>query len=177
MPYVAPIDLIDHPGPLELAQCATPTSSPLVDAALMRATLAGTSRSDWPADQVAVADQALATIIAACATASSTIDSYLALRYPLPLAGEHPALKVWATNIARYRLHPNLRVATAGSELGQHPIHRDYEVTIGLLEKIAAGKLSLGANDPSPPAAEGSGATYISGEPRNWSRESRRRAL
>jgi hypothetical protein len=46
-----------------------------------------------------------------------------------------------------------------------------------LLQQIAAGKLSLGAGDPSPPTPPGSGAAYMEGETRHFSRDARRRSL
>lgn len=172
--YLTPADLTPWPGGLEIAQAATPEHLPPVAAALMDATLAGADRSAYDPDDVAVADLVLARVNATILAATELINSYIAPRYAsrMPLAaGPAGALKAHARAIVRYYLHQHLRVTAPGSGDGQHPIHADYERTLGFLRDVAAGKLSLGMDDPAPVTT--SGAEWSSGSDRLWSRGAR----
>lgn len=72
------------------------------------------------------------------------IDGYLGKRYTLPLANAPGILTTWARAIVRYKLHGD-RLSTEGND----PIVRDYKDALKFLEQIAAGKFSLGIEDPS----------------------------
>lgn len=165
--YVTPAQLASGPDSLnelsELFQVAP---------ALMRATLDDTDRHDWATDDVLQADAALVQIQFACDQAKGEVDSRLARRgYQLPLpAGQFPVLTVWARAIARYHLHPQ-RDRT-NEETGR--IERDYRNAIRNLDKVAAGELTLGANDPLAVVADsqGGGAVRVESNPRIHSRES-----
>lgn len=85
----------------------------------------------------------------ALADADRIIDSYLRARYTLPLDASVVAasgLALAAANIARYLLMG----AQATEEVAAR--HRD---TVAWLKDIAAGRASLGAEDPAPPAGPG----------------------
>lgn len=172
--YLTLADLTPWPGGLEIAQAATPEHLPPVTAALMDATLAGADRSAYDPDDVAVADLAAARVSAAILASGELINSYIAPRYAasMPLAaGPAGTLKAHARAITRYYLHQHLRVTAPTSDGGQHPIHADYERTLAFLRDVAAGKLSLGVDDPAPVTT--SGAEWSSGSDRLWSRNAR----
>ena len=156
--YITNAELADRPGARELAQVASPEHQPVVEAALLDATLRGVDRSAWTPEQLAVADAALARVVDAVNEAGAVIDGYLAQRgYTLPL--ELPAtstgksvLTSWARAIARYMLHKS-RI----SDESKDPIARDYRDALKMLGLLAIGKYSLGANDPASSGAAGAG--------------------
>jgi phage gp36-like protein len=89
-------------------------------------------------------------ITLALADASSEIDGYIEARFTLPLTDPPPVLNRLATDIAMYRLQ-TLR-----------PLHdlqdarRRYEDAVAVLEKVAAGELTLGiAVDGKEPQVAG----------------------
>lgn len=143
MAYITNAALAERPGAQELAQVATPEHEPIVDAALMDATLRGTDRSAWSAEDQATADAALAVIGDAVAEADATIDGFLAQRgYVLPLAPVPTIVSGWSRAIARYLLHKGRRSLETTD-----PIVRDYRDALKLLQLTADGKFSLGADD------------------------------
>lgn len=142
--YLTAAQLADRPGSLEIAQVATPESSPVVDADLMDATLRGEDRSAWLPADTAIADQALARVNESIDSAGDLIDGYIGKRYSLPLDPVPGVLTVWARAIARYMLHKDRR-----SMESDDPIVRDYRDAQKLLQLVAQGKFSLGADDPS----------------------------
>jgi phage gp36-like protein len=141
--YVTPLQLAERPGARELAQVATRERDAIVDDALMDATLRGDDRSSWPADQVAIADDALARIQDAIDEAGGIIDGYVAKRYTLPLTRTFPVLTAWARAIARYLLHKDRHSLETDDT-----IVRDYRDALKSLQFVASGQFSLGANDP-----------------------------
>jgi phage gp36-like protein len=144
MQYITAAALAERPGARELAQVATAEHQRMVPFELMEATLRGTDRSSWTADQVAVADDALRRIEDAVSQAESIIDGYLARRgYPLPLSPAPELVTGWTRDIARYLLHKD-----RGGKEDTDPIVRAYRDALKFLELIAAGKFSLGAADP-----------------------------
>jgi phage gp36-like protein len=80
-------------------------------------------------------------------TADVEIDGYLGARYPLPLATVPPVIAKQAVDIAIYNLYAR--------RMGP-PEHwqKRYENVIRFLERVADGRISLGAGDPEPPAAD-----------------------
>ena len=171
MPYITPLELAERPGAQELSQVASSDSQPLVDVALMDATLRGTDRSAWTADQVEGADAALARIQDAVAEAGALIDGHLAQGgYALPLdlppssAGK-TMLTAWARAISRYLLQGN-RISSEG----QDPVVRDYRDALRLLGQVAQGKLKLGANDPAAASAGTSTDVRFDGAPNVFGR-------
>ena len=144
MNYITLDDLAERPGARELAQVATKEGVRAVGADLMEATLRGADRSAWPADQVAVADDALQRIQDAVTEAESLIDGYLAKRsYPLPLSPVPKLVTGWTRDIARYLLHKD-----RGGKEDNDPIVRNYKDAVKFLGLVAEGKFSLGAEDP-----------------------------
>lgn len=140
---------------------------------LMRATLDDADRTSWDADQVADADAALASIEQYCSMATGEIDAYLVRRgYVVPMdATQFPVLRVWASSIARYHLHPQ-RDRTS-EETGR--IERDYRTAIKSLEALVQGNLSLGAGDPlatNQATAADTDAVRVQSSPRKFSRGS-----
>lgn len=71
----------------------------------------------------------------ALSDASATIDSYLASRYPLPMANVLPILNRLACDIVRYFLHDV-------SPLDE--VTNRYKEAIRFLEKVSKGEISLG---------------------------------
>ena len=156
--YITNAELADRPGARELAQVASPEHQPVVEAALLDATLRGVDRSGWTPEQLAVADAALARVVDAVNEAGAVIDGYLAQRgYTLPLelpvtSTGKSVLTSWARSIARYMLHKS-RI----SDESKDPIARDYRDALKMLGLLAIGKYSLGANDPASSSAAGAG--------------------
>lgn len=166
--YLTAAQLADRPGALEIAQVATPECSPVVDAPLMGATLRGEDRSAWAPADTAIADQALAAVNTAITDAASLIDGYLAARYELPFAGAQNLLTVWARAIARYLLHKDRRTLEADD-----PIVRDYRDALKSLSLVAAGKLALGASDPTT-GSQGGGDVRFESDPAVFGRDQTR---
>lgn len=141
--YVTSEQLAERPGARELAQVATRERDAIVADDLMEATLRGTDRSGWTPEQVAVADDAMARINEAVGEAAGIIDGFLARRYTLPLATVPGLVTAWARAITRYLLHKD-RLSSDSND----PIVRDYRDALKLLQLVADGKFSLGADDP-----------------------------
>ncbi|MDO5623791.1 MAG: DUF1320 domain-containing protein [Pseudomonadota bacterium] len=142
--YVTHAELAENPGALELSEVASDEHARPVAAELLDALLRGQDVAAWPTDEVAAAQRALARIDDAVADAGAVIDGYLAKRgYALPLrAPVHRLVAAWARDIARHRLHKN-RLAPDGKD----PIERAWRDALRLLQQVADGKFSLGAQD------------------------------
>jgi len=153
--YCTPSQLADAKLSRELAQVATPDSAPVLDDALMEATLRGTDRSAFEAGAVELADAALVHIEQALNNADGVINGYLRSRKPapyvVPLDPVPEIVSVWARWIARYMLHKD----RAGTTDQVDPIVRDYREALKFLQLVADNKFSLGADDPLPPAGAG----------------------
>lgn len=141
-------DMAWRPGAREIAEVASSSHQPIVDAALLEATLRGQARDAWEQAQQDSADEAAARVREAIIQAEATICGYLAQRgyiLPLPLpegSAARPLLRGWARAIARYLLHID-RVALEDRD----PIVRDWREALRMLELIASGRLSLGGDD------------------------------
>ncbi|GKT18555.1 DUF1320 domain-containing protein [Acidovorax sp. SUPP2522] len=149
MPYITTAELAERPGAREIAMVASTQTHPVRDETLMDATLRGTDRSAWTAEQIAAADAALKRVQDAVAEAGALIDGYLVQRgHPLPLqlpptSTGKSVLTSWARAITRYLLNQN-RVTDESKD----PIARDYREALKMLGLLAQGKFSLGAADP-----------------------------
>lgn len=158
MAYISALQLLAWPGVSELAQCASPDDRAQVDTALLTAVITGASTASWSAEELAAANAALVVIDLIADQASNEVDSYVYLRavtIPLPLP---QILSTWATKIARYMLHKNLRIGSESGD-GLHPIHRDYNDAIKSLRDYRDGKQGLGipsALDPNAPLQDNS---------------------
>jgi len=149
--YVTLAQLAERPGAQELAQVATPADQPIIDTALMQATLTGADRSAWTPDQIAVADAAAAVITDAVASADAIIDGFvIKTGRPLPLDPVPTLVVQWSRAITRYTLHKD-RISDPKSD----PIARDYADAMKLLQMVAQGTLALGVGDPQPPSGLG----------------------
>lgn len=153
--YATLAQLADAKLARELAQVATADNAVVIDDTLMEASLRGGDRTTWPADQIALADDALVHITKAIADADSVINGYLRNRkpvaYTLPLDPVPGIVSVWSRWITRYLLHKD-RVNTAEAT---DPVVRDYKEALKFLQLTADGKFSLGADDPLPPPGAG----------------------
>lgn len=159
MPYVTLQQLSEMPGALELAQVASDKHGALVDAVLLELTLLAGDRSAYPADEIAAADRAKARIEQAIAEADALVDGYLGRRYTLPLASAPGILTTWARAIVRYKLHGD-RISGETTD----PIVRDYRDALKFLEQIAAGKFSLGIDDPQSQGAANGDVRFDTGK-------------
>lgn len=149
--YVSLVELADRPGALELAQAATPERFRTVDAALLDALLRDQDVSNWPAEEVEIAELTKQAIVAEVEAAGGLIDGFLARRgYALPLTRTYSVVTGWARAIARYKLH-QARLSTEKDD----PIVRDYRDALALLKLVAEGKFSLGTEDPLTPPSSG----------------------
>lgn len=161
--YVTPAQLADgSEAAKDLAELYS------VDPALLAAVIAGGDTSAWAPEDVDAAEEALASIERYIAQADGEIESRLAVRgYTLPMDPvQFPVLSVWGRAIARYHLNRN-RDRTS-EETGR--IERDYRDALRSLDLVAAGKLSLGANDPLTQGAA-PGAVRVESQPRIFSRD------
>ena len=169
MPYVTHVELAERPGARELAQVASTEHQPIVDYALMDATLRGADRAAWTVGELAEADTALARIDDAIREADSMIDGFLAQRgYPLPLTPVPGVVSSWSRAITRYLLHKG-RISLESND----PIVRDYRDALKLLQLTADGKFSLGAEDPV--ANAGGTDVRFAGAPTVFGRDQLRR--
>lgn len=164
--YITPAQLADRPGARELAQVATRDRSSIVQDDLMEATLRGTDRSAWSADEIVVADDALARINEAIADAKGVIDGFLGRRYTLPLTNEFPVVTAWSRQITRYMLHKD-RISNEQTD----PILRDYRDAMKMLQLTANGQFSLGLDDP---AVQDSGLVQIVSDGKVFGRDQTR---
>ncbi|BBT16229.1 hypothetical protein WP8S17C03_22780 [Metapseudomonas otitidis] len=144
MDYISLDHLAERPGARELAQVATAQHLPIVDFALMDASLRGGDRSAWTPEQVAGADRVLERITEAMVEAESIVNGYLRRRgYDLPLSPVPSLVTGWVRDIGRYLLHKD-RI----SDESKDPIARNYRDAKKFLEQVVNGTFSLGADDP-----------------------------
>lgn len=171
MAYITPAELAERPGASEIAQVASLAHQMVRDAALMDATLRGTDRSRWSADEQAAADIALARVQDAIAEAGALIDGYLVQRgYTLPLqllatGSGMSVLASWARSITRYLLNKD-RV----TDVAKDPVARDYQDALKMLGLLAQGKFSLGAADPEASKAASSTDVRFAGDATTFGR-------
>ena len=107
----------------------------------------------YAAEVAGVVDAAKVT--RALASASAEIDTYLAVRYALPVAPTE-MLAQWAVDIALYRL-------ASTADLMTEELRTRYEDALAALKRIADGKAAL--VQPAPEGEEGEDATPSSPRP------------
>ena len=95
----------------------------------------------------------------ALADASAEIDTYLAVKYDLPLSETPAVLTRLAADIAIYRL-----AVSADRRIEEHRVR--YDDAVKLLERISVGKASLGLASPGQPSR-----AYVKTRPRRFSRD------
>lgn len=93
-------------------------------------------------------EQVVSEIIA---SASATIDGYLAKRYTLPLLQSCSQLKEWAGAIVRHELH--MRRPDGGDDLPKAVV-RSYDNAMKSLREVRDGKLDLTVVDSSAATSE-----------------------
>lgn len=111
-------------------------------------------------DEHAVVDEG--KVRAAIDKASAEIDSYIADRYPLPLATIPDRLRDICVDIATYKLSQTRDVLT-------NEIRQRYDDAISWLSKIARGHISLGL--PKAPGQKSAKAVVVSGSQKLFTRE------
>lgn len=142
MPYINYVQLHDSPGARELAEVASDEHQPMVPYELMELSLLGDDRSAFSAEQIALADEALARIDEAIADAQGLIDGFLQLRnLTLPITPVPRLLTLWCRAITRYFLHKHRPLENDST------IVRDYKDALKLLQQVADGKLALGVQE------------------------------
>lgn len=125
MPYATQADLEARYGAAEILQLADRDGDGVIDAGVI--------------------EQALAD-------AGAEIDGYLGSRYALPLAEVPQIVKVYACDLARYRLWDK-----AASE----EVRRRYEDALRYLRLAAEGRVKIAADGGAEPVASG-GAEVVS---------------
>ncbi|GAB6124323.1 gp436 family protein [Humidesulfovibrio idahonensis] len=107
----------------------------LIAAYGMQEVIALTDREErTDADNLGTVDSTVA--LGALERASSEADTYLAARYPLPLASVPQALAAVVCDIARYRL-------SGGETTETTPIADRYKAAVTWLKDVAAGRAVL----------------------------------
>lgn len=100
----------------------------------------------------------------AIADADATIDSYCQDRYSIPLSPVPPKIRQISVDIAIYNLY------SRRADMGMPEIRTDRnKEAIRFLEKVAEGKISLGADTPSP--ANTGNTVSIAGNDRIFTRD------
>ena len=103
-----------------------------------------------------------ATVSAALEAAGNEIDSYLAGRYTLPLAGAQPLLSGLAVDIAIWNLYSR-------DDSGVPENRKDrYQAAVATLGKLSTGKQTLGVAETTATASE---AAVFTGPERLFSRD------
>lgn len=87
--------------------------------------------------------------------ASSEADTYIAVRYALPLSSVPQALVAVVCDIARFRL-------TGGETTETTPIADRYKAAVAWLKDVAAGRAVLPGVAAIPPGGEG-GVEFVTG--------------
>jgi len=135
MPYATLTGLVARYGEDELVQLTDSNRSGAIDAAALEQPIAD---------------------------ADSEIDSYLAVRYSLPLPTTPTALARIACDITRFRLY---------DDQAPNEVRKRYEDAVKWLEAVAKGAVRLGLPPAEVPQATGAVAAFA-GEARRCSRTS-----
>ncbi|MEO5327267.1 MAG: DUF1320 domain-containing protein [Magnetococcus sp. THC-1_WYH] len=138
----------------DVAQIATPEGSQVVDTRLMQLTVSGGNRDAWSLDEIGVADKALERIQFALEEAGVTMDSYLAIRYPLPLdAGRVSTTRLpgICCDIARYLLQSNQDIEVVTTR---------HNAALAWLKDLSAGKAGLGESLSTPQGGLGMASIF-----------------
>jgi phage gp36-like protein len=122
-------------------------------------------------EQLALPPRALegvadADINAALIAASSEADSYIATRYPLPLATWPKVLSLHVAAMAAWHLKRGEGFQPEADGSIENPIRTGYEDALAWLTKLAKGLVSLSPAETSPAAGDRPAAA--SDEPRGF---------
>lgn len=163
MTYATTTELLTRFDAAEIAQRADRGIPRLVSADLLTAVASNGDLSAWTADEVARAGVALIVIGRALKDADDTINSYVSSRYSLPLAPVPPVLQRVACDLARYFLYDDQVTEV---------IKQRYDACIKMLADVAAGRVSLGADDATGSQPTTSSAPELATSARVWERSS-----
>lgn len=135
--YANPKNVLTLFGATEIAKLSTPRQYPVVSVDLLELTVASGDRSEYSELEIIAADAALVVINDALLYSEQEMNSYLAVRYLLPLSeaviGANP-LRGRCCDITRYRLakaHPS------------DEITRRYSDAIAWLRELSKGTAEL----------------------------------
>lgn len=137
MNYASTTDLLLWYGAKELAQIAVPDDLPVVGADLLRLTIEAGDLDAFTDERIAAAQVGLTRMERALSDAQQLMNSYLALRYGLPLADAliaNSALPRTCGAIARRLLHQD-RVP--------QEVMTGYEMALSWLKDLATGQAEL----------------------------------
>lgn len=96
---------------------------------------------------------------AALIHADNIVNSYVGVKYRVPLDETPDIVRTWAVSIARYYLHRYDR---------PEYLVQDYKDAMSALRDVAAGKISLPTATGVDPAASASSGTVSAVHPRPW---------
>lgn len=136
MAYATALELVIAFGARELAEVSTPKRFDVVGDERLELAIEGAIVTGEP-DENAL-EACLDAINEALSIADSLVDSYLGMKYTLPLASTPTALKKRTLDLARFELH---------DERATEEVRNRRNDAIKWLEMLAAGKATLG--DPA----------------------------
>lgn len=102
------------------------------------------------------------------AAADAEIDSYVAVRYAVPLGSPPAFIKLCSVSIALYRLFERRAARLGGIN---EAIKDGYTNAINTLKAVAAGKMSLGV-DPPPAASTTASKAEFNADDREFTKDS-----
>jgi len=141
--YATSLDLVIAFGARELAEVSTPKRFDVVKDDRLEIAIEGTDVSG-DADENAL-EACLDAINGALAIAESVVDSFLGVRYTLPLASTPASLKKRTLDLARFELH---------DERATEEVRNRRNDAIDWLKMLSSGKATLG--DPAIDSGAGS---------------------
>jgi phage gp36-like protein len=97
-------------------------------------------------------------LLAAIADADSEIDGYLGRRLSVPMTTVPPTVRRWSVVITLYNLH----LRRGGNMVPEHPRRLAYRDAVASLKEFAAGRLSLGQDDPESTPSEANAPQFTS---------------
>jgi len=115
--------------------------------------------SDYDGDDAADADVVAAAIRDAC----SLMDSYLSVRFEVPVGPVPEALRARAINLAVYFLR-------LGRDSATEDARNQYEDDVAWLREVVRGEVSLGI-EPSAVESERAGGVHYEGQRRIFGRD------
>ena len=134
MAYATALELVIAFGADELAQLTTPKRFDTVDSTRLELAIETPTFPAGQIDELAL-EACLDAINGALAIADSLVDTYLGVRYTLPLASVPVSLRKRTLDLARFELH---------DQGATEEVRNRRNDAINWLEKISAGKATLG---------------------------------
>ncbi|WP_447588650.1 gp436 family protein [Aquipseudomonas campi] len=153
--YASAAQLLARYSADEIAQRAEDSVPRLVYGEMLSAAAAGADLSGYTPEEQAAIGRALANVERALRDADTTINSYLASRYQLPVTNAADVLERIAGQLARYFLYDD-----GATEI----IENHYKDSLAFLRDVSTGKVQLGPGDSGATAPVSAGAEMVSGE-------------